>query len=64
MPTLPQQLKNPVWHSLTEMHQKFAVTFDGVKFYDPAICTFGAFFEEAKTAKASSTYIKTTNDFF
>ena len=64
MPTLPQQLKNPVWHSLLETHQKFAVTYDGVQFYDPAVCTFGAFFEEAKTANASKEYVKTTKDFF
>lgn len=64
MPTLPHQLKNPVWHSLLETHKKFAVTFDGVQFYDPAVCTFGAFFEEAKTVAASRAYIRTTNDFF
>ena len=63
MPNLPQQLKYPVWHSLIETHKKFAVTFDGVQFYDPAVCTFGAFFDEAKTAKASREYVKTTKDF-
>ena len=64
MTTLPQQLENPVWYSLHETHKKFAVPFDGVLFYDPAVCTFGAFFDEAKTASASREYIKTRKDFF
>jgi len=64
MSTLPQQLENPVWYSLHETHKKFAVPFDGVLFYNPAICTFGAFFDEAKTASASRAYIKTRKDFF
>ncbi|WP_405227068.1 GNAT family N-acetyltransferase [Dokdonia sp. Asnod1-B02] len=64
MTTLPQQLENPVWYSLRETHKKFAVTFDGVLFYNPAVCTFGAFFDETKTASASREYINTRKDFF
>ena len=63
MTTLPHQLKNPVWHSLQETHQKFAIAIDGVQFYDPTVCTFSAFVEEAKTATASREYIKTTKHF-
>ncbi|MBP1840430.1 GNAT family N-acetyltransferase [Formosa algae] len=61
---LDQQLKNPVWYALKETHKKFAIEFDGVQFYDPEICTFGAFFEEEKTAKASSEYSKKCDKFF
>ena len=61
---LEHQLKNPVWHSLKETHKKFAIEFNGVQFYNPEICTFGSFFDETKTAKASSEYIKTSDDFF
>nr|WP_299072724.1 GNAT family N-acetyltransferase [uncultured Allomuricauda sp.] len=61
---LEHQLKNPVWHSLKETHKKFVVEFDGVQFYDPEICTFGSFFDETKTAKASNDYLKTSDEFF
>ena len=33
-------------------------------FYKPEICTFGSFFDETKTAKASNTYVKTSDEFF
>ncbi|WP_299798133.1 GNAT family N-acetyltransferase [uncultured Maribacter sp.] len=64
MANLEKQLKNPVWYSLNETHKKFAVEFDGVQFYDQEVCTFGSFFDELKTEKASSQYIKTTDSFF
>lgn len=64
MMDLEQQLKNPVWYSLEETHKKFVVEFNGVKFYAPEICTFGSFFDETKTAKASNEYLKTSDDFF
>ncbi|KQC31025.1 GNAT family N-acetyltransferase [Flagellimonas eckloniae] len=61
---LEHQLKNPVWHSLKETHKEFAVEFNGVQFYNPEICTFGSFFDETKTAKASNEYLKTSDEFF
>ncbi|SIQ11337.1 GNAT family N-acetyltransferase [Maribacter ulvicola] len=64
MANLQEQLKNPVWFSLTETHKKFAVTLDGVQFYDAAVCTFGSFFDQSKTVKASNSYINTTDSFF
>ena len=64
MADLEEQLKNPVWYSLKETHKKHVVQFDGVKFYDPKISTFGSFLDESKTLKASNTYLKSTNDFF
>lgn len=64
MITLEEQLKIPVWYSLNETHNKFVVEFDGVQFYDSEVCTFGSFFDEAKTANASNHYLKTTDSFF
>lgn len=61
---LEHQLKNPVWYSLQETHQKFLIEYNGVQFYNPAICTFGSFFDENKTANASNEYVKTTDAFF
>ncbi|WP_159022291.1 GNAT family N-acetyltransferase [Formosa sp. L2A11] len=61
---LEQQLKNPVWYSLEETHKKFAIEFNGVHFYNPEVCTFGAFFDEVKTAKAASEYSKKSDKFF
>ena len=64
MTNLEQQLKNPVWYSLIETHNKYAIEFDGVQFYNPDICTFGSFLDEAKTTKASINYIKESDKFF
>jgi len=64
MTDLEQQLKNPVWYSLIETHNKYAIEFDGVQFYNPDICTFGSFLDEAKTTKASINYIKESDNFF
>ena len=61
---LENQLKNPVWHSLKETHKKHAVEFNGIQFYNPEVCPFGAFFDETKTAKASNEYVKNSDDFF
>jgi hypothetical protein len=64
MTDLEHQLKNPVWHSLKETHKKFVIEFDGVQFYNPEVCTFGAFFDETKTAKAANKYSKLSDEFF
>ncbi len=64
MNNLEEKLKNPVWHSLNETHKKFLIEFDGVQFYKPEICSFGAFFDETKTAKALNEYLKIANKFF
>ena len=61
---LEVQLKNPVWHSLRSTHQKFVTEYNGVKFYDPEVCAFGAFTDESNTAVAVNKYIKTSSSFF
>jgi GNAT superfamily N-acetyltransferase len=35
------KLDNPVWYSLSETHQKFAIEHDRIKFYQPEYCPFG-----------------------
>ena len=61
---LEHQLKNPVWYSLNETHKIYSIEFNGVQFYNPEICTFGSFFDETKTVKASNEYLKFSNKFF
>ncbi len=57
-------LKNPVWYALGEAHNKFSIAFNGVKFYDPKICPFGAFEDAFKTASALNEYAKLVDSFF
>jgi len=59
-----KNLKNPVWHSLSETHSSFSLEYEDVKFYDPEICPFGAFTDATKTYKALNEYAKLTDDFF
>lgn len=64
MKDLEEKLKNPVWHSLNETHSKFLIEFDGVQFYKPEICIFGAFYDDTKTTKALKKYSKIAERFF
>lgn len=64
MTNVEKKLKNPVWHSLNETHNKFLITYDGVQFYHPDVCIFGAFFDATKTAKALNEYAKIAESFF
>lgn len=57
-------LKNPVWYALNETHHKFLINLNGMFFYDPEICTFGAFEEDSTTAEALNAYAKLTEKFF
>lgn len=61
---MEHKLKNPVWYSLCETHKNFVINFDGVKFYDPKICPFGAFTSTSNTSNALNHYAKLTNSFF
>jgi len=58
------KLDNPVWNSLNETHQKFAINYDGLKFYDPAYCPFGGFTKRENTAEGIDDYSTRTNPFF
>ena len=58
MTSLEKKLKNPVWFSLEETHHEFLIEYDGVYFYHPDVCTFGAFTDVSKTAAALNAYSK------
>lgn len=58
------KLKNPVWYSLSETQEKFAVEFNNVKFYHPDICSFGSFINEGDTFEALNEYAKLKDSFF
>jgi GNAT superfamily N-acetyltransferase len=64
MKNLEEKLKNPVWNSLNETHNKFLLDYNGVQFYHPDVCVFGAFFDANKTAKALNEYSKIAEKFF
>jgi GNAT superfamily N-acetyltransferase len=64
MKNLKEKLKNPVWYSLNETHARFLIEYDGVQFYHPDICIFGAFFDTTKTSKALTEYAKIADKFF
>lgn len=64
MNTLKHTLQNPVWYALEETHKKHIIQFDGVKFYNPDICPFGAFKDSNKTKNAVNAYSKLTKSFF
>ena len=64
MKKIEEKLKNPVWYSLNETHNKFLLDYDGVQFYHPDICVFGAFYDANKTSKALNEYSKIADKFF
>ena len=64
MKNLAEKLKNPVWYSLKETHNNFAINYNGVLFYKPEINNFGAFKDERITKKAMEDYSKLSDKFF
>lgn len=59
-----KKLDNPVWNSLCESHEKHALKFGNIKFYDPDYCSFGGFAEVENTTSALEEYSNLTNGFF
>ncbi|RWW99597.1 GNAT family N-acetyltransferase [Flavobacterium cerinum] len=57
------KLDNPVWHSLSETHNKFVIDHNGIKFYNPEYCSFGGVGGNY-TAEAINEYAELTNNFF
>ena len=64
MKKIEEKLKNPVWYSLDDTHNKFLIEYDGVQFYQPDICSFGAFHDATKTKKALNEHSKLAERFF
>ena len=57
-----KKLDNPVWFSLSETHQSFAVDYGSVKFYHPDYCPFGGF--EKGDAISIDEYSMMVDNFF
>ena len=59
-----KKLDNPVWFSLAETHQSFAVDYGGIKFYHPDYCPFGGFEKDNAISKSINEYATMVNNFF
>ncbi|MEZ0181840.1 GNAT family N-acetyltransferase [Flavobacterium oncorhynchi] len=62
--TEESKLDNPVWNSLSESHQKFALEYNGTKFYNPDYCPFGGFLELENTLESARKYASLCENFF
>ncbi|SHM87551.1 GNAT family N-acetyltransferase [Flavobacterium saccharophilum] len=58
------KLDNPVWYSLSENHDDFAVEYGSTKFYDPDYGPFGGFTALENTAVATQEYSALIDNFF
>lgn len=58
------KLDNPVWYSLSENHQEFAIDYENSKFYNPYYCPFGSFTHLENTAIATKEYSALIDNFF
>lgn len=59
-----KKLDNPVWFSLLETHQSFAVDYGSVKFYHPDYCPFGGFEKGNSIVKSIDEYSEMVDTFF
>ena len=59
-----EKLDNPVWHSLSETHNKFSIGFEHLKFYNPDYCPFGAFDVDGVMFTEIDEYAKLADNFF
>lgn len=59
-----KKLDNPLWFSLSETHQSFAVDYDNIKFYHPDYCAFGGFENGNTIATSIDEYSKMVDNFF
>ena len=58
------KLNNPVWHSLNELQQKFALNYNKLKCYDPAFCAFGGWQKNGDTSIGLFDYASLVNAFY
>jgi GNAT superfamily N-acetyltransferase len=59
-----KKLDNPVWSSLSETHQRFAVDYGSIKFYHPDYCLFGGFEKGVAITKSIDEYSAMVDPFF
>lgn len=64
MPANNHKLDNPVWFSLSETHQDFALSYDNLKCYDPDYCLFGGHISNLSITDAITRYSGLTDNFF
>ncbi|THF52788.1 GNAT family N-acetyltransferase [Flavobacterium supellecticarium] len=64
MPETTYKLDNPVYYSLTETHQPFALELDGILYYHPDFGPFGGFIPPLSTEKGVAHYARLTDNFF
>ncbi|WP_316633009.1 GNAT family N-acetyltransferase [uncultured Flavobacterium sp.] len=62
--TEENKLDNPIWNSLSESHEKFAIDYNGTKFYNPDYCPFGGFLELESTLESAKKYASLCVNFF
>jgi GNAT superfamily N-acetyltransferase len=58
------KLDNPVWYSLSENHQEFAIDYENAKFYNPDYCPFGSFTHSENTAITTKEYAVLIDNFY
>ncbi|MDO7172774.1 GNAT family N-acetyltransferase [Mariniflexile sp. AS56] len=59
-----EELDNPVWHALTNIHYNHAIDYNHVKFYQPDYTPFGAFINNADTRLAIEKHGALISGFF
>jgi ribosomal protein S18 acetylase RimI-like enzyme len=64
MSTDTERLDNPVWYSLSETHQDFALSYKNIKFYHPDYCPFGGFMSDQNISTFIEEYSKLPSNFF
>ncbi|WP_343697211.1 GNAT family N-acetyltransferase [Flavobacterium sp.] len=64
MMTEENKLDNPVWNSLCESHKKFALDYNGTKFFNQDYCPFGGFSDHNSTLEATEKYASLCENFF
>ena len=65
MTTLDEnKLDNPVWYSLSENHQEFAIEYGDTKFYHPDFGPFGGFTALENTGITTKEYSALIDNFF
>lgn len=59
-----EKLDNPVWYSLSETHQNFAIDYGNIKFYNPDYCPFGGFKQTENISVHISEYAELADNFY
>jgi hypothetical protein len=57
-------LDNPVWHSLKEAHEKFAINYGHLKCYHPDYCPFGGYENRDQISEGMNAYARLTDSFY